>query len=151
MVTDTSNWSSAAFGSCSSIVKSQIVAKACSSAASAESSLFIDGAKFGNHFGFRVLRHHITLLDRYWRQIPIQVRSRKRKFDVFLKMFSVYRRPTILLLKTLGTVCTLALATRFCLCAQPFSSKLPLPPGNTLSCAAPLCLERILNCHTATA
>ncbi len=68
VVTDTSNWSAAAMGSCASLVKSQVVAKACSAAQSAESALFVSKSAFGN----RVFRHHITLLDRYWRQIPIQ-------------------------------------------------------------------------------
>jgi len=75
IVTDTANWSSAAMGSCFSATKTGIKPKEyCSKESSTESTLFIDG-KFmpgGNKFGFRMLKNHLGLLDKYYRQIDVQ-------------------------------------------------------------------------------
>jgi len=75
-------------GSCSSLVKSVVVTKACSSASSTESALFIDGARMpgGNAFGFRALKHHLGLLDKYWRQIPIQKTNDPSPWDAWTRL-----------------------------------------------------------------
>jgi len=75
VLTDTSNWSAAAFGSCYSSSGGVLKKKrSCSKESSAESSLFIDSRflKDDNKLGFRILRHHLGLLDKYYRQIPVQ-------------------------------------------------------------------------------
>ncbi len=105
MVTDTTNWSSAAMGSCVSIVKGAVVPKACTGAASTESALYIDGGRMpgGNAYGFRTLKHHLGLLDRlgethlicyfslsfhvrYWRQIPIQKTNDPAPWDAWARL-----------------------------------------------------------------
>lgn len=77
------NWSSAAFGSCKTIVKGAIAPKkTCSPAQSAESTLFIEDAPLARY----VFRHHLTLLDRYWRQIPAQKTGDPAPSDVFARI-----------------------------------------------------------------
>lgn len=91
VVTDTANWSQAAFGSCVSIVKSEEVRRTCKTAASAESTLFIEGSLLpGGNRGFpsRVLKHHLSLLDKYWRQIPAQKTGDPAPQDVWGRIVS---------------------------------------------------------------
>lgn len=90
VVTDTANWSQAAFGSCVSVENKVEVwgKKRCKPAASSESTLFIDGALMPNKnlFPSRVLKHHLSLLDKYWRQIPAQKTGDPAPQDVWARL-----------------------------------------------------------------